>query len=158
MSADYYPVEAYRPATMECALASAARHAVPANIMFAVLQLEGSREGLMRRNSNGSIDFGRGQINTISFLDWQRRFQLSNDQINQMVYYATYDGCYSVDLVATLLQQRLSEPCADVWTCAANYHSKTPKHNQVYRAKLIPLASVWAQYLRTHYQMEEYTP
>jgi len=95
----------------------------------------------------------------VSFDDWRRRFALSTDQVRSMIYYATYDGCYSIDLVATLLKQRLSD-CVekDVWTCAAQYHSKTPRFNQIYRAKLIPLASVWAQYLRTNYQMKEYTP
>jgi hypothetical protein len=40
----------------------------------------------------------------------------------------------------------------DVWTKAANYHSRTPKYNETYRTDLIEKAVKWANWLEAHFQ------
>lgn len=56
-------------------------------------------------------------------------------------------GCYAFDLAGWRLRQHLYKDKGDLWTRAANYHSRTPHYNQVYRADLIRKASKWADWL-----------
>jgi hypothetical protein len=42
----------------------------------------------------------------------------------------------------------------DIWTRAANYHSRTPKHNARYRADLIAKAAKWADWLENRFIKE----
>ena len=51
-----------------------------------------------------------------------------------------------------MLRQHINEPTGqDFWTRVANYHSKTPKYNAVYRSKLIPFAIQWGNWLQQRY-------
>lgn len=56
-------------------------------------------------------------------------------------------GCYSFELAAWRLRQQINNDNGDLWTRAANYHSRTPQYNQVYRADLMQKASKWADWL-----------
>ncbi|HMU70430.1 MAG TPA: hypothetical protein PKC38_10485, partial [Chitinophagales bacterium] len=61
-------------------------------------------------------------------------------------------GCYAYDLAAWRIRQHIKNDQGDIWTKAANYHSKTPEHNSRYRADLIFKAVKWADWLeRTFY-------
>ena len=64
-------------------------------------------------------------------------------------------GCYNAEIAAFLLGKRLSEPGQqDFWTKAANYHSKTPKYNAIYRKKLVALSTEWANWLQNSYSVK----
>jgi len=56
-------------------------------------------------------------------------------------------GCYSFDLAAWRLRQHIKHDKGDLWTRAANYHSKTPYYNAIYRADLMAKAVKWADWL-----------
>jgi hypothetical protein len=56
-------------------------------------------------------------------------------------------GCYLFNLAAWRLRHHLSKDTGDLWTRVANYHSRTPQHDYVYRADLIQKASKWADWL-----------
>ena len=147
----YYAVESYRPATLQCVLASAVKRNVPANVLLAIGQHEAGKEGSAIRNSNGTYDLGRTGINTKTLNDMLpelARYGVSRDQA---IHYLGYDGCYNYDMAAYLLQKHLSACNADFWTCAAYYHSKTPEYNLRYQSYIIPLAKAWGDYLSKHY-------
>lgn len=154
---DYYPVEDYRPASIECVLSSSVRRDVPANVLLALAQIEGGKEGMVKPNTDGSFDFGRWQINSVHLQE------LSDYGVPPQVakYYLVRDGCYGADFAAYRLQRCLNDPKAqkkDFWERAACYHSKTPKLNAIYREKLKPVARQWADWLSTHYQVREIRP
>ena len=50
-------------------------------------------------------------------------------------------------LAAWRLHGHLDNDSGDIWTRAANYHSRTPYYNAVYRADLILMAAKWADRL-----------
>jgi GAF domain-containing protein len=56
-------------------------------------------------------------------------------------------GCYPFDLAAWRLRQHIRKDRGDLWTRAANYHSRTPQYNAVYRADLLVKAGRWADWL-----------
>jgi hypothetical protein len=57
------------------------------------------------------------------------------------------------------LFSRFENPCAvtlkndagDIWTRAANYHSRSPQHNAAYRADLMLKAKKWADWLAARF-------
>lgn len=60
-------------------------------------------------------------------------------------------GCYSFDLAAWRLRMHIRNDKGDLWTKAANYHSRTPRYNTVYRADLIRKATKWADWLEARF-------
>ena len=151
-----YAVQDYRPATIECVLDSAVRRNVPANVLFAIVQIEHAREGQVKANKDGSFDFGRWQINSVH-LEELAGFGVSPEKAQ---YYLTRDGCYGADFAAYRLQRCFSwkKDTKDFWERAACYHSKTPARNAIYREKLKPIALRWADWLSTHYVVREIKP
>jgi hypothetical protein len=60
-------------------------------------------------------------------------------------------GCYSFDLTAWRLRRHLRNDKGDLGTRAANYHSRTPQFNAVYRADLMKKAAKWADWLEARF-------
>lgn len=147
----YFAVEQYRPATMECVLASAIRRNVPANVLLAIGEHEAGKDGSAIRNSNGTYDFGRTGINTKWVEDIMPQMRQYGVTQEQVIYYLRYDGCYNYDMAAYKLQRHLLNCDLGFWTCAARYHSKTPEPNLRYQGFIIPLAAKWERYLKQHY-------
>lgn len=142
-SPDFY---AYGPATIECVIEASKRQKVPANVLLALASMESGKNGQFVKNTNGSLDIGHFQINTIHF---GARGHFKNLPITQKD--VAWRGCYNAELAAWLLAKSLNDPAAshqDFWTRAANYHSKTPKYNTIYKNKLVPFAVQWGEWLQ----------
>jgi len=135
-----------QPATVDCVIEAANKQDVPANILLALASMEGGKNGqLSEPNSNGTVDISHFQINSGN---WEKGGEFVNyPEITKEA--VQWRGCYNAELAAWLLHKRLDESTGqDFWTRAANYHSKTPKFNTVYRSKLIPLAIQWGKWLQ----------
>ena len=122
-----------------CSVAAAIKYEIPANILLAIAEKEGGKPGQWVRNKNGTYDVGAMQFNT-SYLKDLSRYGIKPDHVS-----AT--GCYAYDLAAWRVRLHIKNDQGDVWTRAANYHSRTPKYNAMYRADLIAKAVKWADWL-----------
>ena len=60
-------------------------------------------------------------------------------------------GCYAFELAAWRLRKHLRDDQGDLWTRAANYHSRTPRFNAVYRTDLMKKAAKWADWLEARF-------
>jgi hypothetical protein len=60
-------------------------------------------------------------------------------------------GCYAFDLAAWRLRLHIKNDAGDLWTKAANYHSRTYRYNVVYRADLMKKAVKWADWLAVRF-------
>lgn len=127
------------PERVVCSIVAAAKYEVPANIVLAVAEKEAGKPGLWVKNSNGTFDVGSMQFNT-RYLGDLKKYGITADDVSQ-------EGCYAFDLAAWRLRGHLRHDKDDVWTRAANYHSRTPKYNRIYRADLIKKAARWGQWL-----------
>lgn len=143
-----------RIATLECAFSASAKHGIPTNVLLAVLSIESGTEGRTSKNANGTLDYGRAQINDVSV----KELIPSTHDAQQVKLALKNDGCYSVEAAAFLIAKRVSEPPfnQNFWTRVARYHSRTPPQNEKYRRLLIPLADRWGVWLQTHYQAVAY--
>lgn len=133
-----------------CSVVAAVRWQVPANLVIAVAEVEGGRPGLWVRNANGTHDVGPMQLNT-AYLAELRRFGITAADV-------AAHGCYPYELATWRLKGHLVRDRGDLWTRAANYHSRTPRHNAVYRRKLIAAAGRWARWLAERFNVREVLP
>ena len=126
-----------------CSIAAAVKYEVPANIVLAVAEKEGGKPGKWVRNTNGTHDIGSMQFNTAYLAELSRYGITARD--------VAVEGCYPFDLAAWRLRMHLRNDKGDLWTKAANYHSRTPRYNAVYRADLMRRASRWANWLEARF-------
>lgn len=143
--ADLAPLQHER---VVCAVAAAIRYDVPVNLMLAVAEKEGGQPGQWVRNPNGTHDVGPMQFNT-RYLAELRRYGITAQDVAAA-------GCYSFELAAWRLRQHLRQDPGDLWTRAANYHSRTPQYNAVYRRDLIHRATRWADWLQARFATREW--
>lgn len=126
-----------------CSISAAVKYEVPVNIVLAVAEKEGGKPGQWVRNSNGTHDVGPMQFNTAYLGDLTRYGITANDVASA--------GCYSFDLAAWRLRMHIRNDKGDLWTKAANYHSRTSQYNAVYKADLMRKASKWADWLEARF-------
>ena len=138
--ADMPPLEQER---ILCSISSAVKYAVPANIVLAVAEKEGGKPGQWVRNTNGTHDVGAMQFNTAYLRDLARYGIAADDVVAA--------GCYAFELAAWRLRKHLRNDQGDLWTRAANYHSRTPRFNAVYRTDLMKKAAKWADWLEARF-------
>lgn len=131
--------------TLECVIAAAQRQNAPVDILLAINSIERGNTGQFVGNTNGTQDIGAFQINSIH-LPRARKYSATREDL------ATR-GCYNAEFAAMLLSEALNHNLMqrkDVYTRAAGYHSWTPKHNAVYRKKLVKYLAEWQTWLRVN--------
>lgn len=126
-----------------CSISAAVKYQIPANIMLAVAEIEDGKPGQWVLNANGTHDVGPMQFNT-SYLNDLARYGITASDVAAA-------GCYPYDLAAWRLRQHIKHDAGDLWTRAANYHSRTYSHNTAYRAVLMVKAGKWADWLGTQF-------
>ncbi len=129
-----------------CSIAAAVKYEIPANILLAIAEKEGGKPGQWVKNSNGTHDVGPMQFNT-AYLKDLSQYGISTGHVAQA-------GCYAYDLAAWRVRQHIKNDQGDIWTKAANYHSRTPEYNAKYRADLIVKAVKWADWLEERFGQE----
>jgi len=133
-----------------CSIQAAVKYEIPANILLAVAEQEGGKPGQWLRNTNGTYDVGPMQFNTAYLAELKARYGITAADVAAA-------GCYPYDLAAWRLRMHIRDDKGDLWTRVANYHSKTPKYNAIYRAHIIRRAAKWATWLETHFTTTDVT-
>jgi hypothetical protein len=126
-----------------CSISAAVKYEVPANILLAIAEKEAGRPGQWKHNRNGTADVGPMQFNT-TYLEELARYGITANDVARA-------GCYSFDLAAWRLRMHIKRDNGDLWTRAANYHSRTPRHNAIYRSDLVTRAAKWADWLEARF-------
>ncbi|WP_417519394.1 muramidase [Marinobacter sp.] len=138
---DMPPLEQER---IVCSISAAVKYDVPANIVLAIARKEGGKPGQRVYNtSNGTYDVGAMQFNTAYLSDLEKYGVTAND--------VAAPGCYPFDLAAWRIRGHILNDKGDLWTKAANYHSRTPKYNTIYRDDLIKKAIEWTKWLSANF-------
>ncbi|MFN7507360.1 MAG: conjugal transfer protein TrbN [Limnobacter sp.] len=127
-----------------CAISASTKFQIPANILLGIAEKEGGKPGQWVRNSsNGSYDVGTMQFNT-NYLKELSRYGITAEHV-------AAPGCYPYELAAWRIRGHLLRDKGDIWTRAANYHSRTPHFNEIYRTDLKRRSAKWAAWLRKHF-------
>lgn len=118
---------------VECSIQAANYYHIPALVLLAVAEQEGGKPGLKVKNRNGTYDYGAMQINTVSLADL-RKFGIHEKHV-------LAEGCYPYFLAAWRIASHIKSDSGDIWKRVANYHSRTPYFNRIYRAGLLRRAA-----------------
>ncbi|BDU23187.1 hypothetical protein DYGSA30_46440 [Dyella sp. GSA-30] len=78
-------------------------------------------------------------------------FFIANQPANAGVVLNGTRFIYAYQLAAWRLRGHLHEDRGDIWTRVANYHSRTPRFNERYRAQLMRRAYDWEQWLSAQF-------
>lgn len=133
------PPSRHQQERIVCSITAAEKYHIPASILLAIAEKEGGKPGLWVKNTNGTHDVGTMQFNT-AYLKTLEKYGITPGVVAGA-------GCYSYDLAAWRIRGHLTKDRGDLWTRAANYHSRTPSHNLLYRADLKVRANRWANWL-----------
>lgn len=128
-----------------CAITAAVNYHIPANIMLAVAEKEGGKPHQWVRNSNGTYDVGAMQFNT-NYLRDLGKYGITAEDVSM-------PGCYAYNLAAWRIRQHIQKDQGNIWTKVANYHSRTPKYNAIYRTDLMVKAAKWADWLEERFRV-----
>jgi Transglycosylase SLT domain len=133
------PPSRHQQEQIVCSITAARKYNIPANILLAIAEKESGLPGLWVKNSNGTYDVGTMQFNT-AYIKTLEQFGITPNDL-------AAPGCYAYELAAWRVHGHITKDHGDIWTRAANYHSKTPYYNQIYRADLKAKANRWAKWL-----------
>lgn len=107
---------------------SASRHRVDPFILLSIVVTEGGKDCQVEENSDGSLDLGRAQINTIHSKALERMgLRLIDVACNPEL---------NIDVAAWHLRNKLNETGGDIWRAAGRYHSKTAVYALAYLKRL----------------------
>lgn len=107
-----------------CMKDAARRFDIPLRVFVGLWLTEGGKVGMQNKNTNGSIDYGAFQINTV----WAK--ELSKYGIT--TEHLTNDFCISAYSSAYIIRYRITESQGDFWDGIGRYHSKTPHLKNAY--------------------------
>lgn len=129
--------------TLECIAHVSRQQSIPVDLMLGVNSVERGNTGQLVKNTNATYDIGAFQINTIHLPMVRSQFGGTQDDLANR-------GCFNAFVATHLMRQALYHPKKqhlDFYTRASGYHSWTPKHNQVYRQKLVSYTRQWQNWL-----------
>jgi soluble lytic murein transglycosylase-like protein len=133
-AADAVPVVAYAavvpaaPAPLTCWEQAALRHQVNPHLLVAIAQVEsGLRAHAIGRNTNGSIDIGLMQINTLWLPELARHGITARDLL---------DPCVSVHVGAWVLAQKMRRH-GNTWTAVGAYNAGSDVLRERYARRVV---------------------
>lgn len=122
------------PAYADCFDAAARYQRVNPMILRAIAWQESHyKPNAIRRNDNGSIDYGLMQINSIH-LSRLSRYGISSNTLMQ--------PCASVYIAAWHLRQKMNKH-GNTWQAVGAYHSETPVHRDRYARQIVSILNRW---------------
>ncbi len=119
---------AFHDVPISCINQAAETYSIPAELIMAIIFVEGGRNGIAMANSNGSFDYGVMQINSA----WLKQA----GQKGASVYDLQYNACQNVMIGTWILNQNIQmEP--NLIKAVGNYHSHTPNLNYNYAKQVL---------------------
>ena len=115
----------------ECLAEAAQEYSLPTRLVLAIYLTEGGKLGMKKPNSNGTIDHGPFQINTVWLTDFQSKFDFDispEDMVD--------DFCLSARAASFIIRYHINAVNGDFWRGVGNYHSKTPSLNKAYSQRV----------------------
>lgn len=139
----------------DCLTAAAAAHRLPPAMLVILLKVEGGSLGHVSRNTNGTVDIGPLQVNTV----WVPRIAQHWSAAPAMAFLALRDNlCANLEGGAWILRQAMDEARGDFWGGVGIYHSHNPGYQARYLRKVLDASlrlQAQAQRLSAHSENTE---
>jgi hypothetical protein len=124
IAAQIFPVRTYSRRSSQ---AAAREHDLPLAALVGILAVEDGKTGEALRNTNGTWDVGRFQINTCH-VNSLTAMGITAEAVLR-------DGCVNARAAAWLLRREYVRT-GNIWAAIGAYHSRTPKRRDAYIAKV----------------------
>ena len=118
-----------------CMILASQTYSVPPAVLVGIYKAEGGKIGQEVKNTNGSHDLGPMQINTLWIPELADKWGVTEKTAHRWV---RDDACTNVGVSAWILKSHLDET-QNLSQAIAHYHSRTPKHGDRYKAKVIEI-------------------
>ena len=117
-----------------CLYAAAELYRLPPALIVILLKVEGGRVGAVSGNTNGTVDIGPMQVNTI----WVPQIAKHWRTTKEAAFLALRDNfCANLEGGTWILRQALDEARGDFWGGVGIYHSHNPVHKDAYLRKVL---------------------
>lgn len=127
--------------THECVAQVARKRELPASVLYGILEQEKGKPGMEKKNSNGTVDVGATQINTVWIEYFGRKYGVSKERLRD-------DACFSLDATGYILSKEMIRTGGDLWKSVGNYHSRTPSVHWRYLKQVHPRIVRYHNFLR----------
>ncbi len=125
------------PATVPvvgCIESAATAYRLPPAVVLILLSVEGGTLGQVSPNSNGTVDIGPMQVNTI----WVAAVARHWGATASAAYVALRDNfCANVEAGTWILRQAMDQARGDFWEGVGFYHSHDPGYKTDYLRKVL---------------------
>lgn len=119
---------------VDCINRAAIIYKVPVTVILSIMKKENGKNGdAIRNKSNGSVDYGVMQINSV-WLSKIKPYGYTKDDLQ-------FNACKNVAVGAWIIGQNMARD-KELWLGIAGYHSRTPVHNEPYKK------SIYANYTK----------
>ena len=118
-----------------CMILASQTYGVPPAALVGIYKAEGGKIGQEVKNTNDSYDLGPMQINTLWIPELADMWGVTHQTAHRWV---RDDACTNVGVSAWILKSHLDET-KSISQAIAHYHSRTPKHGDRYKAKVIEI-------------------
>jgi len=118
-----------------CMILASQTYDVPPAALVGIYKAEGGKIGQEVKNTNDSYDLGPMQINTLWIPELADMWGVTHQTAHRWV---RDDACTNVGVSAWILKSHLDET-KSISQAIAHYHSRTPKHGDRYKAKVIEI-------------------
>jgi soluble lytic murein transglycosylase-like protein len=127
---------AVMPRAQDCFNEAGVYQGVNPSVLRAVAWFESKDDpAALNHNSNGSIDIGQLQINSIHFGDLAKQ---------GIPHRALTDPCVNVYVAAWLLKQKMVK-YGNTWRAIGAYHSESPKARDAYARSIQKILISWGE-------------
>jgi hypothetical protein len=122
------------PPVVRCIESAAAVHRVPPAVVVILLSVEGGTLGHVSQNTNGTVDIGPMQVNTIWVSVVAKHWRATPVE----TYAALRDNfCANVEAGTWILRQAMDQAHGDFWDGVGFYHSHDPGYKADYLRKVL---------------------
>jgi len=115
-----------------CMILSSNAYSVPLEALEAIHTVEGGQIGIISQNTNGSIDMGVMQINSLWLPVLEEKWDLPRGVIQDKL---VNDACTNVSVASWILANHLRATDGNLIEAAGRYHSLIPKYSRAYATK-----------------------
>ncbi|WP_115718026.1 lytic transglycosylase domain-containing protein [Gallaecimonas mangrovi] len=119
-----------------CVAKAALDFKLASSLLYAIIKAEAGKKGSMNLNSNGTLDLGVAQINSIHLPQMQQYYP------HLTIKDIAYNTCTNVHIAARLLRRHLDATHGNIWEAVGRYHSQTDQFKEKYQQRVV---SYWLE-------------
>lgn len=129
------PVKRMDVVALECIYSASSVYDLFPPYLLAVAEQEGGSHDSKVKNTNGTYDLGYMQFNT-AYIKTLNKYGITESDVSQK-------SCYPYYLAAWRIANHIKDDSGSIVQRISNYHSRTPKYNEIYRKSLKTKIDKW---------------